>query len=49
MKPLPKSTKLKGLLLLVIGTFYSFAVFAQQYPFQKPELSSEYKIVNKKI
>jgi beta-glucosidase len=41
MNPLLKSTNLKGVMLLVIGTFYSFAVFAQQYPFQNPEYSSE--------
>ena len=28
-------------MLLVIGTFYSFAVFAQQYPFQNPKFNSE--------
>jgi beta-glucosidase len=32
---------IKGILLFVISTCYSIAVFGQQYPFQNPDLSSE--------
>lgn len=41
MKPLLISTNVKGILLLVISTLYSLAIFGQQYPFQNPNLSSE--------
>lgn len=41
MKPLFISVILKKVLILVISTCCSFAVFGQQYPFQNPNLSSE--------
>lgn len=41
MKPLFISVILKKILILVISTCCSFAVFGQQYPFQNPNLSSE--------
>lgn len=41
MKPLFIPVILKKILILVISTCCSFAVFGQQYPFQNPNLSSE--------
>jgi len=41
MKLLLKSNTLKGVILLVIGTLYSFVIFGQQYPFQDQDLSFE--------
>ena len=41
MKSLLISTTVKKLLILIISTWCSFAVFGQQYPFQNANLSSE--------
>ncbi len=40
MKSLSISINIKGILLLAISTLFSFVIFAQQYPFQNPNLSS---------